>query len=272
MALKDIVVVLDPNTRTAGPYAAALASEFEAHLTATTFVLDPTTTVAWPEASLPYMASVLEDARAEGHRTLEGFAAEARRLGVIVEVRPVEVAFGLTGRALGPVARLFDLTILEQPNPDAPSEREIMLESALFGSGRPVLIVPYVQIAPFRLETVLVAWDGSATSARAVGDAMPFLVRATRVEVVTLGETADAQEAPGQALTRHLARHGVAAVFRSHPTADDVASTLLSHAFDAEADLMVMGGYGHSRFREFILGGATRGILETMTLPVLMSH
>jgi nucleotide-binding universal stress UspA family protein len=270
MAIKDLIVVLDSNSEMAGRYAAALAAAFEAHLTARMLVLDPSTAVAWPESSAPLLVAMLEDARAEARRVLEAFATTARGLGVFVETQPVEVAYGLTGRGLGPLARQFDLTIIEQPNPDEPGDRETMVESALFESGRPVLIVPYVPIAPFRLENALVAWDASATAARALGDAMPFLARAKQVEVVTVGDEAVA--APAQGVIRHLARHGIEATFRSLPSAGDVASTLVSYAFDSQADLMVMGGYGHSRIREFILGGATRGVLGTLTLPVLMSH
>jgi nucleotide-binding universal stress UspA family protein len=272
MAIKDVVVVLDASSRTVGPYAASLASLFGAHLTATMLVHDPTASVAWPEASVPLLTSVLESSREEARRVLEAFATTAQGLGVAVETEPVEVTLGLPGRALGPLARHFDLAVIEQPNPDAPGDREIMVESVLFESGRPALIVPYVPIAPFRLETVLVAWDGSATAARALGDAMPFLERAKRVEILIIADEPSETEASGQRIVHHLERHGIDAQLHRLPSAGDVASTLLSHAFDAQADLMVMGGYGHSRVREFILGGATRGILEAMTLPVLMAH
>ncbi|MBA1158965.1 universal stress protein [Microvirga mediterraneensis] len=270
MPIKSIVVVLDESSKTAGPYAVSLASMFEAHLTATTIVHDPTASVAWPEASLPLVASALDDARAEARRILDRFAATAK--GISVETEPVEVSAGLPGRAIGPLARHFDLTVLEQPNPDAPDDREIMIETALFETGRPLLIVPYVPIAPFRLETVLIAWDGSATAARALNDAMPFLARAKRAEVVTVAEAGVEIDRSGDRIVRHLARHGISSAFRSLPSAGEIASTMLSHAFDAQADLLVMGGYGHSRLREFVLGGATRGILDAMTLPVLMSH
>jgi len=270
MPIKNIVVVLDESSKTAGPYAVSLASIFEAHLTATTIVHDPTASVAWPEASLPLLASALDDARAEARRILDRFVATAK--GISVETEPVEVTFGLPGRALGPLARYFDLTVLEQPNPETSGDREIMVESALFETGRPVLIVPYVPIAPFRLETVLVAWDGSATAARALSDAMPFLAQAKRTEVITVAEPGTEIDRSGERIVRHLARHGISAEFRSLPSTGEIASTMLSHAFDTQADLLVMGGYGHSRFREFVLGGATRGILNAMTLPVLMSH
>jgi nucleotide-binding universal stress UspA family protein len=99
------------------------------------------------------------------------------------------------------------------------------------------------------------------------------LAQAKRIEVVTVGDPSGSEgDMPGRRVRRHLIRHGMRAEFRVLPSAGDVASALLSYASDSEADLLVMGGYGHSRFRELILGGATRGILQSMTLPVIMSH
>ncbi|HKN09659.1 MAG TPA: universal stress protein, partial [Pseudomonadota bacterium] len=145
-------------------------------------------------------------------------------------------------------------------------------------SGRPVLIVPYIQTAPLSLDRVLVCWDGSRSAARAVGDAMGFLVQAKVTEIVIVtGEAAKSDELPGADVARHLARHvaqhgAKVEVKEIAATEIDVANTILSHAADASVDLLVMGGYGHSRMREFLLGGVTRGILSSMTVPTLMSH
>ena len=105
-------------------------------------------------------------------------------------------------------------------------------------------------------------------------DAMPFIVRAKAAEIVIVAtESAKSDEMPGADIAHHLARHGAKVeVERIVSTEIDVASTILSHAADTSADLLVVGGYGHSRLREFILGGATRGILAAMTVPTLMSH
>ena len=114
----------------------------------------------------------------------------------------------------------------------------------------------------------------SRSAARAAADALPFLRRAKVVEVVTVAsEPAKSDEMPGADIAQHLARHGVTVELKRIVTAEtDVASTILSHAADSSADFLVMGGYGHSRLREFILGGVTREILASMTVPVLMSH
>ena len=119
----------------------------------------------------------------------------------------------------------------------------------------------------------LVAWDGGLAAARAVADALPLLKRAGRVEVVSIaGKGLPAEELPGFNITRHLSRHGISATLKKLPPAEDVGAALLSHAADTGADFMVMGGYGHSRLREFVLGGATRTIYQSLTLPVFMSH
>jgi nucleotide-binding universal stress UspA family protein len=120
----------------------------------------------------------------------------------------------------------------------------------------------------------MVCWDGSRAASRAVADAMPFLKKAKQVEIVIISsKPAKDSELPGADLGQHLARHGLKVDIKRIISPDsDVPSTILSHAADSSADMIVMGGYGHSRLREFVLGGATRGLLESMTVPVLMSH
>jgi nucleotide-binding universal stress UspA family protein len=275
MAIKDILVLLDSGSEAAGSYAVSLASAFQAHLTAVAFVFDPTAGMTFPDAPAAYLTSVLEDARAAARAIPEALAAKARGSGITVETDIVQIAVGRADQEIGPLARHFDLTVIEQPNPDSLGERESMIEATLFGSGRPVLVVPYIQTAPLRLEKITIAWDGSATAARAVGDAIPFLARAGEVELVTVADPSEMDEeteAAAHKIRRHLARHDIETKFHTLPSAGDVASTLLSYAFDSGTDLMVMGGYGHSRFREVILGGATRGMLDSMTVPVFMSH
>ena len=120
----------------------------------------------------------------------------------------------------------------------------------------------------------MVCWDGSRNAARAIADALPLLARAKAVEVVIVtGKPGESDEIAGADIAHHLARHGLKVEVERLVARDiDITSTLLSRAADLGADLIVMGGYGHSRWREFVLGGATRGILASMTVPVLMSH
>ena len=136
-----------------------------------------------------------------------------------------------------------------------------------------MFVVPYIHKGPAKLEHAVVAWDGGLVAARALAAAMPLLERAQRVDVVTIppsGEPVD--DLPGFNITRHLARHGVRAQLRQLPPADNVSEALLSYAVQSGADYLVMGAYGHSRLREFMLGGATREMLGSMTVPVLMAH
>jgi nucleotide-binding universal stress UspA family protein len=148
----------------------------------------------------------------------------------------------------------------------------------LLEGGRPVLVVPYVG-APASVGThVLIAWDGGREASRALADAMPILVRARQVTVACLDPSASARGADAAARDRLLAylhRHGVAARLEYHNLGGgDIAigDWLLSRTADLGGDLIVMGGYGHPRWRERVLGGATRALLSAMTVPVLMAH
>ena len=172
------------------------------------------------------------------------------------------------------MARRFDLAIVGQAQPDISSLEQIIGETTLFESGRPMLMVPYIQKAPFKTDNVMVCWDGSRTAARAVADAIPVIGKDGRVEIVIVAnERGKQDEIEGADIGQHLARHGLNVdVHRISGGNIDVGDALLSHAADSGADLMVMGGYGHSRLREFVLGGVTRSIFESMTVPVLFSH
>ena len=140
--------------------------------------------------------------------------------------------------------------------------------------GRPVIFVPYIQKAGLKLDRIMVCWDGSRAATRAIADALPFLKKAKQVEIVMVStKKPKDDEVAGADLGQHLARHGLTVDVKRITTTDtDVSSTILSYAADSSTDFIVMGGYGHSRLREFILGGVTRGLFASMTVPVLMSH
>ncbi len=186
----------------------------------------------------------------------------------------VETTFTEAGDEFGRIARRFDLTLVRQAEPASSRPDSLIIQAALFDSGRPVLIVPCIQEGDARLDRILVCWDGGRQAARAIADSLPFLRRAKTVEIVTIGAGVKSEETmTGGDITEHLRRHGLSAASKSIVAPDvDVPSIILSHAADCSADMLVMGGYGHSRLREFVLGGATRGILASMTIPTLMSH
>ena len=125
-----------------------------------------------------------------------------------------------------------------------------------------------------KLDRVMVCWDGSRAATRAIADACRCSKKPSTVEIVIVaGKPAKSDDVPGADLGQHLARHGLKVDVKRITSPDiDVASTILSYAADSAADMIVMGGYGHSRLREFVLGGVTRGMLQSMTVPVLMSH
>jgi nucleotide-binding universal stress UspA family protein len=171
-------------------------------------------------------------------------------------------------------ARLRDLTIIGVP--EHLYQEHWFAESIIFGSGRPTLIIPMVNEneRSFALEHVVVAWDFSRTAARAVADALPLLVKAKRVSVMTItGEKEIDTKRSGAELAKHLALHGASVVLEQVDAAGrQIGDVMESYVNSWRADLLVMGAYGHSRLREFILGGATRSMLARPPLPILLSH
>jgi nucleotide-binding universal stress UspA family protein len=275
--IKDIVVNLsvDPVRDVAGDFAASIAAGFQAHVAGIAFVYEPVSPIV-TMGSIP--ADVLERLRSEKENAAKDAIAKfdrlANRTGLSSETRIVDTTFVGASGLFGRIARGFDLSVVGQAEPNRLAPEELIAEAALFESGRPVVFVPYIQKAGLKLDRVMVCWDGGRHAARAIGDAVPFLKRAGTIEVaIVANEPGKDDMVPGADMGHHLARHGLKVEVERIVSPDgDVANTLLSHAADTSADFLVMGGYGHSRLREFILGGATRGILTSMTVPTLMSH
>jgi nucleotide-binding universal stress UspA family protein len=275
--IKDIVVNLSVGERAgpAGDYAVSAAATFGAHLAGLAFLYDPIV----PVSGAGYIpGDVIEmqerDNAAATKAATDRFAKAAAGAGISAEPLTLSASFSGAGGQFGRIARRFDLAIVGQAEPETSGVEEVIAESALFDSGRPVIIVPYIQKAPLKLGNVLVCWDGSRAATRAIADAMPLLARAGAVEVVIFAnERGKQDEVEGADIGQHLARHGLKVTVNRTVTGDiDVADAILSHAADAGTDFIVMGGYGHSRLREFVLGGVTRSIFRAMTVPVLMSH
>ncbi len=275
--IKDIVVNLSVSEGSgfAGDYAISVAAALDAHLTGVAFVYDPVV----PVAATGYIpAEVIErqqqDSQEAARIALDRFAAAAARTSISCE--PLTFSASLAGASdqFARISRRFDLAIVGQAEPEKNAIEELIAESALFESGRPVIMVPYIQKTPLKLDRVMVCWDGSRPAARAIGDAMPLLERAGMVEIVIVAnERGKQDEIAGADMGQHLARHGLKVNVNRIAGGDvDVADVLLSHAADSGADFIVMGGYGHSRLREFVLGGVTRSILQSMTSPALMAH
>jgi nucleotide-binding universal stress UspA family protein len=275
--IKDVVVKLAVGAERdrASQFAISIAQAFEAHIAGVAFAYEPVIVPTIMDGlSAAWVDTQRSDNRAAAQAAIDRFEAAAARDGVSAEHRLIEASLGVAAGLFGRLARRFDLAVIGQTPPEAMTPDDLFIESALFESGRPTVVVPYIQEQGLKLGRVLACWDGSDHAARAIADAMPFLRRGTTIEIVIVANArASADEVPGADIAAHLARHGLAVEVKRLVAEDtDVANAILSHAADSGADFIVMGGYGHSRLREFVLGGATRGMLAQMTVPVLMAH
>jgi nucleotide-binding universal stress UspA family protein len=273
--IKDIIVNLSSNATK--DFAVSVASAFQAHLAGISFRYEP---IALPVTDMGAMVPVdyIDRQRAETEQQATdakgSFDESVRRAGLSSESRIIDAELALAPGIFARITRSFDLSIVGQAGQNERMVDQLIIEAALFDSGRPMLVVPYIQKAALALNRVMVGWDGGRSAARAVADSLPLLAKAKNVDVVTIvGEKGKNDEIAGADVAEHLARHNLKVELRRIPVGQiDVADNLLSPAADRSVDLIVMGGYGHSRLREFVLGGATRGILASMTVPTLLSH
>ncbi|WP_068318708.1 universal stress protein [Polycladidibacter hongkongensis] len=276
MAIKDIVTLLDLNgEQPAAQVAIEFARQIEAHVTGVSLVLEP---IVPGFIAAPMPADYLQMAHKQAVDAASTASGAFDRLvelaGVNGESRQETV---ITGGSLEPIlqqARMTDVVVVGQDNPEQPEPmREVVIESLLFESGVPTLLVPYISQGKFSCKNVVVAWDGSPTAARAVHAALPILEMAEKVTIVIVNKGKPVDGEPGADLATYLARHNLKVtvdVITKPPVS--VADSLLNYVSENDVDMLVMGGYGHSRMREYIIGGATRDILSSMTVPVLMAH
>jgi nucleotide-binding universal stress UspA family protein len=272
-AFKDLLLLTRQGTEAGNRYALWLADMCGARLTVASPVVSPVLPpMISSEMPGDLLSRVQEEIENAARSALDAFLESAKQTDVNVETLTLEVPSGDLGREVSRLAQYFDATVLEQPNPEGPDTSNV-IEAVLFGSGRPVLIVPYIILhVPSQLRTVLVAWNEGRLAARAIADALPLLQMADRVEVVTVSGT-NPRDGSAAMMAQHLAQHGIKADMKALARGDvDIGNTLVSYAADVSADLIVMGAYGHSRLREIVLGGTTRTILQSMPVPVLMAH
>jgi nucleotide-binding universal stress UspA family protein len=305
MPIRDIILHQGPDSRSEArlDIAAALAKAHDARVICVFVKVDPGNAEYWWMATgkgalagwLSALEKICEDAEEafEKRMTEDGLEGEWR----VMDGNPTD--------AMMTCARYGDLTVIGQANPDEPAYDSAMPDQLVLGAGGPVLVVPYVGHFETIGRRIMVAWNGEREAARAVRDAMPILERAETVIVCNI-DPSDEGRFAGADVCAHLARHGVRAE-ASHivlgpeekavssvlqtvggfgfqergPWSQtqrppigklDAGNALLSAVTDCGADLLVMGAYGHSRIRELALGGTTREILGTMTVPVLMSN
>ncbi|MEP3048475.1 MAG: universal stress protein [Roseibium sp.] len=277
MPIKDILTVLDlSGEQAAAKYALEFARSYDSHVTGLAVSFEPVVP-AFAAAPMPvdYLQAAHDQAIAAAKEAKGQFDELARLAGVNYESRLAEI---LTGGPLENIlvhCRMTDLVVIGQSNPDRPEPmRELMIETVLFESGVPVLVVPYIGSEAYQPKNVLVGWDGSSTATRAIHAALPVLEKSEKITVLVIQkDNASTHGQPGADVANYLARHNMNVTIEVVANAQTgVADTVLNHVSDNGNDLVVMGGYGHSRMREFLFGGATREILEAMTVPILMAH
>lgn len=279
MSFKDIIVYVDGTeaSKARDQFAIGLAKAQGAHLMALAFAPQALMPLYGADVAFADMSGVLDGVKAQGEEALARFRLAADAAGAPLNVRLLQGTSDEFPHDFAAAARLADLAILGQPRDGDPLVGQYALvERCLFASGRPVLIVPAMPDASMGGETVAVAWDGSAEAARAVSDARAFLKAARRV-VLLAGVDEDGRADPtcaADGMVAHLARHGIAADAVEFPMSEgsDAGRLLLAQAKEVHADMIVMGAFHHSRWREFILGGVTLTMLEEAGIPLFMAH
>lgn len=273
-AFVPLVTYPEPNSDPVAANAVAVAAMLEAGLHALALNAEIR---ASPSALSRFLLNVPEMireteamSRKRGAHLLEAVAERAAAAGVEVTTGTVAAQPALLAETAAAQARHFDLAMLGWEAGNVASR--MFAEALVFGAGRPVLLMPE-QVAIGTFDHVALAWDGSRVAARAVADARPFLARAARVSVLSVLDEKPLKQATADRLAEALGRAGVKA--EAVPLRGErrpIAATLQQGALEHGASLLVMGGYGHSRLRDFVLGGATAGVLNDLLLPVQISH
>lgn len=280
MAVRDLFVQVDEGLGTRARLNAtwALAECFGAHVTAFFVIAEPFMRGgAGHHMPTEVVRAHLSRVEADAEAVFAAAREEANRRGIGLETRHEAGSLDRLPGILARNARNADLVIVGEPNPERRGADETLLvESAFMDTGRPALVVPEGGAREMPPKRVIVAWDGSREAARAVHDALPLLSLAEDVIILIvdpekLGPRFGQQ--PGAGVQTHLVRHGVRARVKQVASGGTaIAELILAQANEEGSDLIVMGGYGHSRLREMMIGGATRHMLERMTLPVLFAH
>jgi nucleotide-binding universal stress UspA family protein len=276
--IKDIIVNLEHRIRRdpARDFAVTIAETFDAHVAGVAFAYTPGFP-GYMMLDIPpdIVAQMVAESEKSALAAIERFEAATRRSMVSSEHRLFKAIGADAPAVLSTLARRFDLSVFMQSEPDG-VDNDDMIETSLLESGRPLFVVPYIQKDGLNLDRVVCCWDGSRAAARAINDALPLLIKSMTVDLlIVLNEKTNRyrNEVRGAEMAKHLARHDVKVQIETVPATDiDVPSAILSYVADNSGTLIVMGGYGHAKLREVILGGVTRDMLKSMTVPVFMSH
>lgn len=275
MAYKDILVYLDDGKSNQERINAAfdMAKSHDARLTGITLAaLKPTHMIVKEEIAQQNIGLN------EAEKRISDFSNQAKKNGIEFNTKIIDVFGKGVRKALAQYARNFDLVIFRQANRE--NKNFAMVESIadkiVVNCGRPVFFMPYIGSQNIPAKKALIAWDGTASATRAVHDSLPILkqVKQVTILVVTEGKAKTAKgELLADDLAAHLGRHGVNAKVKRTTTGNlDVASVILNNIADESLDLLIMGSYGTSSLQSKVFGGVTKKILETMIVPVIMSH
>ncbi len=276
--IKDILVLV-PTERPGRPVIDAsisLAATFGARLDALAAGYVSSSTAYVMDGAAVASAFEMEQERAtqRAAAALEIFETEARNAGIGYECHPMQSVPADAADAIGAFARLYDLSVVLQPMSEYETFDNTLPKEVMLRCGGPVLFVPHIFRGAFKAKRIGICWDGSRLAARALRDARPFLERADALVAISInGADSVPAEASTDRLARHLARAGLP-IKSVDLTASrsEIQPTILSLAADESLDMLVMGGYGHSRLQEGLLGGVTRAMLQAMTVPTLMTH
>lgn len=279
MAYKSILTVLSDTRQTAQLDAAERLTRHEdGHLDILCLGLDLSQPGYYFPGGTPYVFQDGLDSAETDAEALKAAVTErlTNRAGLCWHAAAAVAQIGGVTNLIGQRARYSDLAVLQGPyGEDAPGSAETVIEAAMFEGGCPILVVPQAGLVSTEFKRVLIAWNQSTEAMSAVRRALPLLRLAESVEIAVIdpGRSGVERAEPGQALAQMLTRHGVKAeISVIARTAPSISEEINRRATETGADLIVMGAYGHSRFREAILGGATRNMLQKSKLPVFMAR
>ncbi|MGV1833186.1 universal stress protein [Rhizobium rhizogenes] len=280
MSYKTILVILDTpdNAKVAVDFAAAFAKEHGAHIVGLHAEIVSTVPLVAPmEIPDPVAVQALQDmAHSQAVEVEQLFRAKMEREGLDYEWRSFTSTVGYGSEPLIESARSADLLVAVQPDPSRSSDSNVDVESFLFESGRPVLMIPYILTQPKPIRRVLIAWNGSKEAARATFDAMPLLKAADTVEIFSVDTSESSKHSPTETsreIGATLARHGVRATLTTESCGGKTPSQVIENRLaDNSIDLLVMGAYTHSWLWQLIFGGTTRTLLKSMTAMTLLAR
>jgi nucleotide-binding universal stress UspA family protein len=271
---KDIVVHLTGSAEDAArlDFADAIAQRFDAHLAGLQVHVLPEVISYTDPSGSAFLRELMADSDREAEKVGARLTEALAKLGPHAELRRLDLYTREIGDALAAEVRVADLFIGTRPSGD-PGRQARVDETVLFRCGRACFLLPPQFDRPVQLKTVYVAWKSTPEAARAIAAAIPLLQQAEDVVVGMVEERgSDFGSEPGADIGRYLSRHGIKAEIRMVRGNGDTGPVILKEARAIGANLIVMGGYGHSRLRELVLGGATRDVLGNSQIPVLMAH